>query len=800
MKKRNQKKLSKLAKVFLVFCMVFTQFAAPVKIMAQEITDLYNIEISNTTDESNIVFTNTLTGDYLDEDYYIVKADLEVTYDNGKTMNEGQAVLVNGLLTSPNVEFTFPKKVNGTYTLTTNVYYVGQDISTITDQSYDGLVKYITDNSLESKDSITSEPVIVSDLRNELEVVISGTNVTGNATDGYNVPLDTEVSFSLTPYLGNYNPDEPITGHYQLIVNNTFESQINATEQLIFSDLYAGDYTLTFNYYNDNNELLLTKDVVIHYGDVSQNAPVKEYFNLDNVTTADEALNLYLSYTTLSDEQKALLPSDWEEQVNTIIVEEQLTGISDITFADGLITSPSFNGQFEETDELMTVSELKQTITDNVSTAQVIVYDESGNVANETSKITTGMKVSINIEGYVSNYTIIVKGDINGGLIDENEITSIIKHLVGLESLTDAQIKAADLNGDGVIDLKEASIYTTGVNDKGFTIVDNGINDNLSASIVTNGTNNGTVVEGDTFTVDLNLTGFSTSEINAIMGTLNYDNSVLYLTGYNVNNGYSNINYDNGTFAITTNENISIDSLVVSFNFTVLTNSPAGTYDITLGNTNVANSLSTKTVNTTGATTSVEVVKLSSNNNLSMLTPSTGTFDKTFTPDVTEYKLYVPSGTQTVTFTGTLADNLANTDGFTTFTLTGDTTVITITVTAEDGTTKTYTIEVIREVAEEPATETTAQTNEAPAVSTMENQVTTDTTDESNTDEEVTEDDSATKDDEEKTDDEEEEESSIDKIIIIILIILVILGLLYLIFKKDDDDEEENKKINNNKK
>ena len=283
------------------------------------------------------------------------------------------------------------------------------------------------------------------------------------------------------------------------------------------------------------------------------------------------------------------------------------------------------------------------------------------------------------------------------------------------------------------------------------------------------------------------------------MGTLNYDQSVLDVTGYDVDDNYSNINKSNGTFVITTNENISIDSLVVSFNFTVLKDSPAGTYDITLGNTNVANSLSTKTVNTTGATTSVEVVKLSSNNNLSMLTPSTGTFDKAFTPDVTEYKLYVPSGTQTVTFTGTLADNLANTDGFTTFTLTGDTTVITITVTAEDGTTKTYTIEVIREAAEEPATETTAQTNEAPAVSTMENQVTTDTTDESNTDEEVTEDDSATKDDEEKTDDEEEEESSIDKIIIIILIILVILGLLYLIFKKDDE-EEENKKINNNKK
>ena len=38
------------------------------------------------------------------------------------------------------------------------------------------------------------------------------------------------------------------------------------------------------------------------------------------------------------------------------------------------------------------------------------------------------MKVSINIEGYVSDYTIIVKGDINGGLIDETEInmTSIV--------------------------------------------------------------------------------------------------------------------------------------------------------------------------------------------------------------------------------------------------------------------------------------------------------------------------------------------------------------------------------------
>ncbi len=794
MKKRKQKRLSKLAKIFLVFCMLFTQFASPVKIMAEEITDVNNIIIDNTVNEDSIIFNNNITGDYLDEDYYIVKADLQITYDNGKIMNESQATLVNGLLTSPNVEFTFNKKVNGTYILTTNIYYIGQDISTIINSDAE-LIKYIEDNNLEAKDSITSKEVVVNDLRNELDVTITGNNVTGDNTNGYNVPLDTNVSFSLTPYLGNYNPDTSSDGYYEMITNNTFVNNISANEELVFSNLYAGDYTLTFNYYNQNNELLLTKDIIIHYGDVTQNISIKDYFNLDNINTIDEALNLYLSYTSLTDEQKNDLDSNWEEQINSFIVDKQLENIKDITFKDGLVTSSKFNGMFNETDSLMTVGELKQEISSQISNASVIVYDNAGNIANEVSKIATGMKVYINIEGYESTYEIVVKGDTNDGKINIEDVRKIVNGVTGNEILTNAQINAADLNNDGVIDLKEASIYTSSLNTNSFTIEDKGITDKLNATLQTNGTNNGAIAKGKEFTVDFYLSGFKNSEINAILGNLNFDSNALDMVGFDIDNNISNYNKTNNKFIVTTQEDIKMDSLIASFTFVVKTDAIEGqTYTISLDNTSVAKSLSTSTVDTTNASTSVTIIKLSSNNNLNMLTPSTGSFDKEFNPDVTDYKLYVPSGTQTITFTGSLADLTSNTDGFTTYTLTGDTTTITINVTAEDGSVKTYTIEVIRE-AKEVTTEQTSQTTAAPVVSTMENQVTTNTTTNDNDGEETEEvtEDQTKDDDEEKTEDEEEEqqESSIDKIIIIILIILVILGLLYLIFKKDDDDDEQ---------
>ena len=118
---------------------------------------------------------------------------------------------------------------------------------------------------------------------------------------------------------------------------------------------------------------------------------------------------------------------------------------------------------------------------------------------------------------------------------------------------------------------------------------------------------------------------------------------------------------------------------------------------------------------------------------------------------------------------------------------------ITITVTAENGDIKVYTIKVIREESEK---EETTQVNYGNYYNNYED---------SNDDEEenevvVT---NPVEDDEDEDDSSnKEEDSNLSRIIIIILILLVIAGLIYLIFKDEDDEETKktNKDINRLKK
>ena len=107
--------------------------------------------------------------------------------------------------------------------------------------------------------------------------------------------------------------------------------------------------------------------------------------------------------------------------------------------------------------------------------------------------------------------------------------------------------------------------------------------------------------------------------------------------------------------------------------------------------------------------------------------------------------------------------------------------IVRITVTAENGDVKIYTINVIREEAKE--TEVTPVNNnvtyEEDNNKEDDNNPTIDINPSSSEPEEI---------------EKEKSNSNISKIIIIILIILVIAGLIYLIFK--DDDDEETKKAN----
>ena len=94
---------------------------------------------------------------------------------------------------------------------------------------------------------------------------------------------------------------------------------------------------------------------------------------------------------------------------------------------------------------------------------------------------------------------------------------------------------------------------------------------------------------------------------------------------------------------------------------------------------------------------SVNITRKSSINNLYSLNASVGTFDTSFDKDVTVYTLTVPYDTKEVILSGSLEDTLSTVDGLFKYELTEDKTTAIITVTAEDGSTKVYTVYIIKE-------------------------------------------------------------------------------------------------------
>lgn len=247
---------------------------------------------------------------------------------------------------------------------------------------------------------------------------------------------------------------------------------------------------------------------------------------------------------------------------------------------------------------------------------------------------------------------------------------------------------------------------------------------------------------------------------------------------------------------------------------------------------------------------SVNITRKSSINNLYSLNASVGTFDIVFDKDITVYTLTVPYDTKEVILSGSLEDTLSTVDGLYKYELSEDKTAAIITVTAEDGSTKVYTVYIIKEkppvvltpVVYYYSSNNYLKTLEAKGYEikfdrdTLEYELSvnndvksldiTAIAEDSRSRVEITGNENfktgkntvvitvkaengdvkeyklivTRKSNTTVTTDDEESDSTAEKVVIIILIILVVLGLLYLIFKKDDDEtsvvKTENKKNN----
>ena len=199
-------------------------------------------------------------------------------------------------------------------------------------------------------------------------------------------------------------------------------------------------------------------------------------------------------------------------------------------------------------------------------------------------------------------------------------------------------------------------------------------------------TNNSSVVVGNTFNATVTVS--SNTHLGSWEYTLNYDSSKLKLV--------------NGTLYVVDWGNGSIKSKSYNYTFKVIASGSstlsiksASAYDWYSDSENAKEmSLTTGTRRITGITQAELEASYSKNNNLSSLSVEGFELSSEFKKDVTDYTVSVPSTTEKITINGSVEDKTATIAGLGEFDVSEGENKFEITVTAQNGSTKTYNIKV----------------------------------------------------------------------------------------------------------
>lgn len=206
----------------------------------------------------------------------------------------------------------------------------------------------------------------------------------------------------------------------------------------------------------------------------------------------------------------------------------------------------------------------------------------------------------------------------------------------------------------------------------------------------------GTVRAGDTITLTFNLNG---SGIYGASGTLSYDSSVLELKGTSqkIGNGWA-VEFNGNNFVAYDNNlakpiNKNTELFTVTFkvkNVAVGTSVKVSYTGVTASDGNADKNIGTVTYSKTIA------APMSTDNNLKSLNVSNATISPAFSANTTSYTAEVPFDVSKLDIKATANDSKAKVSVNSPNLTPGGTTKVTITVTAENGSAKTYTISVKR--------------------------------------------------------------------------------------------------------
>lgn len=841
MKKVN-KKINYVLKLVLLLCMVFAEVASPVKVLADELIQKYNFDISlnKTTDKLDLISNGTK--ELENTNTYIIEVTRSFEYADGKTYesdNVKEYYNVLGSELSNGIELEHKKSIyNGVSYVNVLVYELIDNtinLSTYTNEDYKNLLTTDKVVKLDS-DNVTSFEEQIDYNNTDFTYEVTGDNVTG-LDDEFTVSSTLEkqnlVNINLNVGIGNLNP---YYSYFAIINVNDKVVDFVQSENIIydFNNLLGGKYDFKIDILEfETNKIVSSLEFTI----------ISELENRDNIKDfIDNTLDEYnfMNYTTLSDEEKKDLGNDYRyldsfvgSYFDSMINDDTYRLNSLYSFVNEeelyhVVYANNLKGAFNNEDDSYKASDVLEILKDifnrNEDIIRYEVIDNKGNKVDEDSFITNGMKLRMFLLNQKVEYDIQVFGEVNGGLVDETDLKDLITKILN-DELTFYERINLDLNYDEELDVKDVSRLGASIANETYEYEAEDINDELSLVASIKKTN---YRVGDTFEVELALNGFNNNYLNAIEGYITYDKELLRLDEVKILDETFVGNTLNNRMMYATTKTYATDEVTfVKLTFTAL---KEGTDTIS--------------VNNFGTYQDGELITLCNSNDLELtidralhtdktlksLTSSYGYFDKEFNPDTLEYTLYVDSYVGKVTLSGEVNDIYATVEGLGEYTLTNNVTEINIDVTAENGSVQTYKVKVVKvykssnnnlsniviaghEIEFDKDTleytiNVDANTNELDISALVEdpkawakiegnenfkegeNIVTIKVYAEDGTTKTYTVKVNKAKKDASPLTVEEvkDEKLSTEKIIIIVLIVLVVIGLLYLIFKKDDEE------------
>lgn len=422
-------------------------------------------------------------------------------------------------------------------------------------------------------------------------------------------------------------------------------------------------------------------------------------------------------------------------------------------------------------------------------------------------------------EGLTVTYKVVFAGDVNGdNILSNDDLVEVIEQVLGNKDANVEKNDFYDKNGElNTLDI----IYLNQVIDN--TDWNNTIEEEEVAFDSVLNVVEEEIVSGEKFTVEY-IVKLSDYTINGVAGLFTYNEEALQLESVESSLEWIGNNNDKGQFIYVGEESLELpvveeeeivdeettqdvleseilleeeisedeeldaeeeivteDYVVVKAVFTAL---KSGTHTVCIKDVEYFNDNVYYGKNSSEVKVEL-VVSASNNNNLSTLTVAGQSIE--LVEGQLEYEITVGNNVTVADVEAILENISANiTSIVSPEELVEGENTIKITVTAENGEEKVYTIKVIREASKKENTQS--------EYNNYQNYDNDDNNEEDTQISTVVDD----VEDDEEDDDKKEEDSNVSRIVIIILILLVIAGLIYLIFKDEDDEEtlRVNKEIN----